>query len=199
MRLWLPIILICPLATGQIPPSSVAAPTALQNLFASEWDYEMRENPQRASELGDRRWNDRWSNETLEAYARRYQHYQDVLARLAKIDRASLGEKDQLNYDLFQKRYQDRVERYRFHWFLLPLNQREGIQTEDDLADALRFTTVRDYEDWIARLRAFPVYMDQTIELMRQGIRERMVHPKIIMQRSPAQIELHPVSAPPLA
>ncbi len=196
MRLWLPIVLLFTLATGQIPPSSVAAPTALQNLFAPEWDYEMRENPQWASELGDRRWNDRWSDETLEAYERRNQHYQAVLAQLATIDRNNLPEKDQLNYDLFQKRYQDRVERYRFHWFLLPLNQREGIQTEDDLADALRFTTVRDYEDWIARLRAFPVYMDQTIELMRQGIRERMVHPKVIMQRLPAQIEKQIVSDP---
>jgi hypothetical protein len=45
---------------------------------------------------------------------------------------------DQLNYDLFRKRYEQRVEEYKFHWFLLPLNQRDGIQTIDDLADALR-------------------------------------------------------------
>src|SRR5260370_16886625 len=156
----------------------------------------MRENPQWASELGDRRWNDRWSDETLEAYERRNQHYQAVLAQLATIDRNNLPEKDQLNYDLFQKRYQDRVERYRFHWFLLPLNQREGIQTEDDLADALRFTTVRDYEDWIARLHAFPVYMDQTIELLRQGIPEPIVHPKVLRHMIPPPPETQLPSTP---
>src|SRR5258708_11973518 len=166
MRLWLPIVLLCTLATGQIPPSSMAAPTALQNLFAPEWDYEMRENPQWASELGYRRWNDRWSDETLEAYERRNQHYQAVLAQLATIDRNNLPEKNQLNYDLFQKRYQDRFDRYRFHWFLLPLNQREGIHTEDDLAQALRFTTVPYSYHSTARLRSFPPYIPQTIKLI---------------------------------
>ncbi len=78
----------------------------------------------------------------------------------------------------------------------MPLNQREGIQTIDELADALRFQTVKDYEDWIARMRAFPTLMDQTIELMRLGAREHIVHPKIIMQRIPAQIDKQLVNDP---
>ena len=53
----------------------------------------------------------------------------------------------------------------------MPLDQREGIQTENELADSLSFTTVKDYEDWIARLRSFPEYVEQTIELMREGIK----------------------------
>src|SRR5215467_439890 len=173
-----------------------AASKALHALFTTEWDYEMQQHPEEASNLGDRRWNDRWTDESLEAHAQRNQHYQDVLAGLKKIDRSALSPAEQLNYDLFQKRYEDRVEGYKFHWFLLPLNQREGIQTIDDLADALRFETVKDYEDWVARLHAFPVLMDQTIEVMRQGIRERMVHPRVIMQRIPAQIDKQLVSDP---
>jgi uncharacterized protein (DUF885 family) len=168
----------------------------LHDLFATEWDYDMQQHPEEASTQGDRRWNDRWTDESLAAHAQRHQHYQEVLASLAKIDRSTLSPADQLNYDLFQKRYADRVEGYKFHWFLLPLNQREGIQTSDDLADALRFETLKDYEDWIARMRAFPVLMDQTIALMRQGIQERMVHPKVIMQRIPAQIDKQLVSDP---
>ena len=169
---------------------------ALRDLFTREWDYDMQQHPEEASTLGDRRWNDRWKDESLDAHARRHQHYQEVLERLARIDRSSLSPADQLNYDLFKKRYDDRVEGYKFHWFLLPLNQREGIQTIDDIADALRFETVKDYEDWIARLNAFSVLMDQTIALMREGIRERMVHPKVIMQRIPAQIDKQIVTDP---
>src|SRR5260370_838267 len=137
--------------------------------------------------LGDRRWNDRWSDQSLQAIERRHQHEQDVLGRIAKIDRGSLSEADQLNYDLFQKSYQNSLEGHHFHWFLLPLNQREGIQTLDDFADGLRFTTVKDYEDWTARLHAFPVYMDQTIALIRLGIREHLGHPNIIMRPFPPQ------------
>lgn len=172
-------------------PASPENPTskALHDLFTTEWDYDMQQHPEEASNLGDRRWNDRWSDESLEAHARRHQHAQEVLTRLGGIDRKALPPADQLNYDLFKKRYEDIIEGYKFHWFLLPLNQREGIQTIDDLADALRFETVKDYEDWIARLHAFPVLMDQTIALMQQGIQEHMVHPKVIMQRIPGQID----------
>ena len=180
------LILAAVYSVGQQP---IPAPQALHQLFTTEWDYDMQEHPERASTLGDRRWNDRWSDESIEAYARRHQHNQEVLVRLAGINRAALGPADQLNYDLFKKQYENRIEGYKFHWFLLPLNQRDGIQTIDDLDDALRFETVKDYEDWIARLRSFPILMDQTITLMRQGIRERMLHPKVIMQRIPAQID----------
>jgi uncharacterized protein (DUF885 family) len=180
-------------ARGQQPN---AATKSLHDVFTAEWEYDMQQSPERASSLGDRRWNDRWSDDSLEAYARNHQHNQDVLAQLAKIDRAALSPKDQLNYDLFKKRYVDSVEGYKYHNFLLRLNQRGGIQTTEELADSLRFTTVKDYEDWIARMRAFPVLMDQNIALMRQGIKERNVHPKVIMQRIPAQIDKQIVSDP---
>lgn len=197
MRFWIFCLLLTSLQTlGQAPTGQNSGVKTLHDLFTAEWDYDMQQRPEEASSQGDRRWNDRWTDESLEAHAQRNQHNQDVLARLKKIDRNALSPAEQLNYDLFQKRYEDRVEGYRFHWFLLPLNQREGIQTSDDLADALRFETLKDYEDWIARMRAFPVLMDQTIAVMRQGIRERMVHPKVIMQRIPAQIDKQLVTDP---
>jgi uncharacterized protein (DUF885 family) len=175
-------------------PQSDSSP--LHALFAAEWDYDSQQAPEAASERGDRRWNDRWSERTLAAISQRNQHYQDVLVRLSKIDRSKLSAADQLNYDLFQKRYQDRVEGYKFRWFLMDFNQREGIQTLDELASALRFQTLKDYDDWLARLHSFPTLMDQTIELQREGIRQHMVHPKVIMQRLPGQIEKQIVSDP---
>ena len=184
-------------AAGQTHATPQAAPVkALHALFDAEWDYRMQQSPEEASELGDRRWNDRWSDNSLEAYACRHEHAKEVLAKLAQIDRGTLPAAEQLNYDLFQKNYERAIEGYKFHRFLIPLNQRGGIQTQDELADSLRFQTIKDYEDWIARMRAFPVLMDQTIALMREGIKERMVHPKVIMERLPAQIEKQIVSDP---
>src|SRR5260370_40744030 len=121
MRCWpfvLPILALSlySVAAAQQPN---AATKALHDLFAAEWEYDMQQSPEFASTLGDRRWNDRWSDDSLEAFARRNQHNQEVLARLGKIDRAALSPADQLNYDLFQNRYQDRAERYKFHWFLM--------------------------------------------------------------------------------
>ena len=169
----------------------------LHELFAAEWDYTLERNPTWASTLGDRRWNDRWEDASLEAIRADHERDLQVMKQLAAIDRTALSRQDQLNYDLFANRYQLHLEEYPYHWYLAPLNQRGGIQTVgDDLTESLRFETVKDYENWTASCRAFPVYMDQTIELMREGIRERMLLPKVIMQRIPAQIDQQIVADP---
>jgi len=196
MRAWpLVLVLLSLPGTGRAVPQSSAA-KALHDLFNAAWDQQMQEDPERASELGDRRWNDRWMDRSPEAYARRDQNSHAILAKLAKIDRAQLSKTDQLNYDLFQKSYTDRIEQYKVRWFLMSFNQREGPQTSDDLGSSLRFETVKDYEDWLARLRAVPTALDQFTALLREGIKERMVHPRIIMERIPAQLDKQIVSDP---
>jgi uncharacterized protein (DUF885 family) len=196
MRSWPFVLVLFALGVSGRATPSPAASKALHELFATAWDHDMQERPEEASELGDRRWNDRWTDYTPEAYARRDAYNRQVLARLARVDRNGLSKADQLNYDLFQKRYLDRLEQYKFHWFLMSFNQREGPQTSDDLGSSLRFETVKDYEDWLARLRAIPTALDQFTLLLRQGMRERMVHPRVIMERIPAQIDKQIVSDP---
>jgi len=168
----------------------------LHELFASEWDYQMEQYPTWASRLGDRRWNDRWADLSLDAIEKRHRHKLEVLTRLRAMNREAFSPADQLNYDLFLKDYQDEVEGYRYGWYLIPLNQRGGIQTIDELADVLRFESLKDFEDWLARLRAFPTYMDQTIALMREGIKTRVILPKIVLDRIPTQIDHQIVSDP---
>jgi uncharacterized protein (DUF885 family) len=196
MRAWPFMFLLLTFAvSGRTLPREEGS-KALHDVFAAAWDRDMQERPEEASEMGDRRWNDKWTDMSLEAYARRDQHNKDVLAQLAKIDRKTLNKTDQLNYDLFQKRFQDRVEQYKLHWFLMSFNQREGPQTSDDLGSSLRFESVKDYSDWLARMRALPAHMDQVIALLREGISERMVHPRVIMDRIPGQIDKQIVSDP---
>ena len=182
-----------PAKPDEIPANPVTK--SLYELFAAEWDYQMERNPTWASTLGDRRWNDRWPDVSLEAIARDHQHSLEVIQKLKGIDRGALAPRDQLNYDLFERDYRIRVEEYQFRWYLVPLNQRGGIQTANELGDALRFETSKDYEDWVARLRSFPAYIDQTMALMREGIRARMLLPKVVMQRVPAQIDKQIVAA----
>ena len=169
MRAWpLVLVLLTLPIVGRAAPRQSAA-KALHDLFNSAWDQEMQERPEDASELGDRRWNDRWTDRSPEAYARRDQNNHEILAKLAKIDRTQLSKTDQLNYDLFQKRYADRIEQYKVRWFLMSFNQREGPQTIDDLGSSLRFETVKDYEDWLARLRACPQRWNNLPRCCRKG------------------------------
>jgi uncharacterized protein (DUF885 family) len=176
--------------------SQDSAGGALHRLFDTEWDYQMEQNPTWASRLGDRRWNDRWEDASLEAIRKRHDHDLGVLAELKRIDRSRLTRADQVNYDLFEKNYGLDVEGFQFHTYLMPVSQMDGIQTANELADALRFESVKDYEDWIARLRSFPRYMQQTTALMRQGIAERILLPKVILQKVTPEIDNQIVKEP---
>src|SRR5258707_7712155 len=101
MRLFflLPVLLLPHLAFAE----NKEAGKALNEFFETEWNYEMEQSPARASSMGDRRWNDRWGDQSLEAIRKREDHAREALARLKKFDRAQLSPADQLNYDLFQK------------------------------------------------------------------------------------------------
>jgi uncharacterized protein (DUF885 family) len=169
---------------GEIP-----AAHTLHALFEEEWEWTMREFPTFASSLGDRRYNDRLTDVSLAAAGRRQQHRQQTLARLVKIDRARLSPADQLNYDLFRKDLENDIEEYRLRLHLMPVTQRGGVQSADELAELLRFQSVRDYDDWLARLRAFPAYVDQTLEVLREGVRAKMLWPKVTLQRVPGQLD----------
>ena len=149
----------------------------------------MREFPTFASNLGDRRYNDRLTDVSLAASARRDEHRRQTLARLLRLDRSKLAAPDRLNYDLFRKDLENDIEEYRLNLHLMPVTQRGGIQSSDEMAELLRFQNVKDYDDWLARLRAFPAYVEQTLEVMREGVRRRMLWPKVTLQRVPAQLD----------
>ncbi|HYJ05212.1 MAG TPA: DUF885 domain-containing protein [Chthoniobacterales bacterium] len=190
------LIILLPLPAVAAEPRETEAGKALNAFFEAEWEYEMEQSPVRASFMGDRRWNDRWGDQSLEAIRKREAHATDALARLKKFDRAKLSPAEQLNYDLFQKDLETDIEGSKFRTYLMPITQRGGLQTLDELGERLRFETVKDYEDWIARLRAFPTLMDQSIALMQEGAREKVIWPKIVLSRVPAQIDKQLVSKP---
>ncbi|MCA9057649.1 MAG: DUF885 family protein, partial [Planctomycetaceae bacterium] len=192
------VIVTVLLGTSLIPGIQVRADEndRLQQLFDAEWERTLAENPTFASDLGDRRYNNLWPDVSLPAKERAAEKTREILNALNAIQPGLLSEQNRLNYRLFRQQYETDVAEQPFHLHLLPLNQREGIQDESRLADLLKFDSIRDYEDWIDRLNSFPTYMGQTMALLKQGMRERMVHPRIVMQRVPAQIRKQLVDDP---
>lgn len=161
----------------------------LRGLFDAEWDLAMREHPMWASQVGDPRGRDRWDDVSLAAQARRDAHDREVLAKVAGIRRDDLSPSDALSYDLFRHDLEDGIAAQPLRMSLLAVNHMFGIQVADDLADSLPFTTVKDFADWNARLESFPRYMDQTIELLTEGVRTGMVHPRVVAERVASQID----------
>ncbi|HEY6462289.1 MAG TPA: DUF885 domain-containing protein [Polyangiaceae bacterium] len=183
-----------PNASHRAAPDTATA--ALHTLFDAEWDQTLHDDPVYASRLGDHRFDDRWPDESLAAHERRAAHDRDVLARLRRMDPAAFSPEDRLSFELLVRDRSDRVEGQPFHLDLLAIDQNGGVQDAEDIADALPFATVTDYANWNARIRGIPAYVDQVIELLREGVREHIVHPRVVMERVPAQIDRQLVSDP---
>ncbi len=167
-----------------------------RDLLDDVWEWELRENPVRASRLGDRRYNDRWTDMGYEAIQRREAEQKEFFERLQALDPAGLDEQDRLNYELFRRQLRDDVDAYRFRTYLMPVSHRGGVQNLDALAESLRFTTVADYEDWLARLAQVDTVIEQTMALQERGRRSGYMPPKVLMQRVPDQIAAQLVAQP---
>ena len=190
------VFLVASVGTPQVQAQQSDEGKRLDAFFAEEWERGLRENPESASFEGDRRYNDRWSDNSLEAIAASEAADREALARLQRFDRSKLDTADQLNYDTVLWLLEKTVQRQRFREYLQPIGHQGGVQTADGIIEGLAFREIRDYRDWLARMRALPELIDQTIVLMREGVKAGNVPPQVLMQRVPTQIAAQIVEDP---
>jgi uncharacterized protein (DUF885 family) len=177
--------------------SALADPVAdLHALFDREYDRDHRESPLNASIAGDKRFNRVWPDDSPAGQKRRDDADAAVLVALAAIPRAALPPAEQLNYDLFEHDYRDRVMLQPFKGYLYANNHQGGVQTLNELAELIPLATVADYEDWIARLATIGPYMDQNIANWKIAVREKRVLPRILCERMRPQMEAQDVADP---
>jgi uncharacterized protein (DUF885 family) len=192
VRLFASSVLLAPIVAATLVaqgPSAADPGARLHMLFDREWEWELQQSPLTASSLSDKRWNDRWDDMSLAALDMRQEHRKKVLDEVTAIPRGQLSVADQVNYDVFRYQYRMSVEGYQYHYQLIRTDVYGGVQNTEQVIDTLSFTSVKDYEDWLARLAGFPAYIDQNIELMREGMRTNVLLPKSIVNRVKQQLD----------
>lgn len=164
-----------------------------EQLLEEQWEWQLKSSPVRASMLGDRRYNDRWTDQSLKAVERRNNARKEFLRRVYAINKNELSADDRLNYELFRRQLQKDVDGHRFRGHLMPFSHRGGVQNLDNLTSRLPLVTVRDFDDWLARLGNIDELIDQTIALAEQGRKTGLMPPRILMLRVPKQIAMQVV------
>jgi uncharacterized protein (DUF885 family) len=156
------------------------------------WEFDMQEDPWNATRVGDHRFNDRLARETVADQERRMQARRELLKRLEAIPRQELQREEQINYDICQRQLQDDIAEFRFRGHLMPITNRSGFHISfPELPRQVPLNNLRDYENYLARLRAFSVYADDHIALMREGIRQKAVLPLIVLEGYRDSIDSH--------
>ena len=189
------------LAMGLAAPRAGAtetnAKTRFDALLAQAWEQDMRESPLRATATGDHRFNDRLPSMTIGDLERRAAAARAQLTTLQAIDRAALAPQDRVSYAMFERGLREDLARHQFRTWRIPITSDSGFHTGiSRLGQEVPLATVKDYENYLARLRAIPAYFDQQVALMREGLRTGFTSARVALQGYDATMRPHVVSDP---
>jgi uncharacterized protein (DUF885 family) len=203
-------------STNEKAPSGNNATKRLREFLAADWKYWIAEYPENATLFGYPGENDRWTDYSPQAIARRDRHLRESLAELEAIPRNELPAGEQLNYDLYREQLQTTIAGAAFHDdafpvmtvsptnLYMPINQVSGMQQYVPATIAqMSMEGESDYRDLIARLNGIPAVVDQTIDLMKEGTAHGWTPPRITMRdvakQAGAQVVSDPMTSPMLA
>jgi len=172
--------------------SAFAAKSAngpLLKMFDTVWQEDLVDDPLMATQLGDARYNDKLPDMSVEGLDRRNKKNFSRLQSLAKMNRDKLEKADQLNYDLFYREIKNRIDEYQFKPWAYAINTYSGPQLLSQVSEYAPFKTVKDYDNWIARVNASGVYVDQWIALLTAAAAEHRTQPRIVVNKVLDQIK----------
>jgi uncharacterized protein (DUF885 family) len=164
---------------------------ALNALFDQYWQANLEHSPEFASYIGDKRYNDKISDQSVKAVNLWLEREQSYMLKLAAIDPTGLTDGEKTSREMLLRSFSDDIEGAEFKQWEMPINQMGGIYSDyPQLVEALSFTTVKDYDDWIARLKALPNAFDQVMGNMSIGMEDHRVPPKYLLEKAQVQIKL---------
>ena len=178
-------------------PSSVSQPSKaaqLQTLYEDWFEQDLLLNPLKATQIGDPRYNDRLPNQLSAEYREQGRVLNsDFLARAKALGDAGLQGQELLSFQLFVRELEGELEALQYPRHLMPLNQFYSFASQFAVlgsgATAQPFKTVQDYDHWLTRARAIPVVFDQAIANMREGMRQGITQPRVLMEKVLPQLD----------
>jgi len=193
MRVHLSLFFLFALASSIFAQNSKPVPdrVAAQNaLFEEQYESDLRNFPERATAFGDYRYNDKLAEYSLDAIAQRHKADQEFLARIEAIPSTGFSDQDQLSHDLLMRVLQQRITDFDFKEYEMPINQQNGIHTSlADLPLSVPFDSVKHYEDYIARLHQIPRALSQTTEVLRAGMKDKLMPVRFLLEKIPVQCQ----------
>lgn len=160
----------------------------LKSIFDSYFEEYLKLYPTFASMTGDYRYNDRLEN-SISAQHRMLQKELDekYLRMINDINRDELNYQDKISFDIFTDNLNSDLESLTYNFHLLPFNQLDGMPllfaNMGSGQDIHPFNTPKDYRDFLKRADDFSVWVDTAVSNMREGIKLKVVFPRIIIEK----------------
>src|SRR3954454_11209198 len=180
-----------------VPALAADEASRLHDLFKREWEVRLKEDPLLATSVGRHEYDDRLPSATLADLQRQTGEAKAFLAELDAIDRAKLPAIDQVNYDIFKRQLENGIAGFELGDYQMPFNADSGFPSSfSRLPEEVPLATVKDYRNYVSRLRAWPRYVHEQIELMRTGIQRGFTVPRETLNGYDKSISAHMVDDP---
>jgi uncharacterized protein (DUF885 family) len=175
-------IQITPGAAQNLPLSNRLR--TLNAIFSDYWEDRLKHNPDFASSIGDKRYNDQLPDYSVEAFNDSLARGRAFLNRLGEVDTAGMSDQEQLSKEVLVRQLIEDQEEARFKPWEMPVNQFGGLQVDlPQLVPQLTFTSAKDYDDYIARLKKVPLAFQQTTDDMSLGMDDHREPPAYLMEK----------------
>ena len=153
------------------------------------WESNLKNSPVFASRLGDKRFNDIITPNTIEEFEKNRNQTQVDFKNLNSFNFDKLSEENQLNYRLKEISLSTSIELSKYPSYFMNLNQRGGVQSYYETGDRLNFTSKKDYNDWLTRLSQYSLNIANSYENNKAGIEAGYTQPKLVTSGVISQIE----------
>jgi uncharacterized protein (DUF885 family) len=199
---WVAPAVLSAVVSPALPGTAFAASDAEQQLtriVEGYFDDFEKLNPISATFNGNNAYNDRLPNsigpEHIQASLDLEKKY---LQDISRVDVNGLSPQARLSYEIFRRARQQQIEGHEFPDQLLPIDQFSGLPLFmpqlGTPGGVQPFNTAKDYDNWLSRIDGFVVWMDQAIANMRIGMKQGVVQPRVVVEKTLPQLEAMVVS-----
>ena len=176
--------------TAQTSKTLDARRAQLRDAIQAEWEYTLRTSPEFATYVGDTRYNDRLGDYSPKAIAEDIEHAKQQLKLFEAIDTTGFPEDEALNRQLMVRSLRENIGGAKFNDWQMPVSQFGGAHLGfASMPSQMPFTTVKDYENYIARLHQIPNAMAQVTANMNLGMANKLMPPKFLLEKVAAQAQ----------
>jgi len=166
---------------------AASGPDSVGALAADFWEWQLRENPEAATALGDRRYDERLTDLSAGGFARRASDAHEMVRRLDAL--GPLSGEEQITADLLRRHLNETIDIQRLRLPEIAVDPVEGPHVAfPHLMAQHPLRNESDLASLAARYRGFPMQMEGYVANLRAGLERGRTAPRLLVERVLAQV-----------